>query len=59
MILIEPWCIKKIVAFFNFIQKKEKIIKPKKEEDKVLSISEFVKELGIGREGVIGSYNTE
>lgn len=47
------------MAFFNFIQKKEKIIKPKKEEDKVLSISEFVKELGIGREGVIGSYNTE
>ena len=46
------------MAFFNFIQKK-KNIKPKKEKGKVLSISDFVKELGIGREGVIGSYQTE
>jgi len=50
------------VSFFNF-KKKEKgeVIEKaiKKEDKKVLSVSEFTKELGIGRDGVIGSYDTE
>lgn len=46
----------KFVPFFDFIRKPKVKTEDKK---KVLSISEFVKEFGIGREGVIGSYDTE
>lgn len=54
----------KIVPFFSFLRKPkkeevEKKVDTKKEDKKILSIAEFTKELGIGREGVIGSYETE
>jgi len=50
-----------IFDFTKFFKETTKQAKPKDNDgDKsVLSISEFVKELGIGRDGVIGSYDTE
>ncbi|GAI86268.1 unnamed protein product, partial [marine sediment metagenome] len=50
----------KIVPFLSFLKKRKIIIEKKADsKKKALSISEFTKELGVGREGVIGSYNTE
>lgn len=50
----------KIVPFFDFIKRKSRIQKQAKEEKKrSLTVGEFVSELGIAREGVIGSYDTE
>jgi len=53
----------KFVPFFDFITKpftkKSEVKTEVEDKKKVLSISEFVKEFGIGREGVIGSYETE
>jgi len=50
-----------IFDFAKIFRETKKQAKPKDSDGdrKVLSISEFVKELGIGRDGVIGSYNTE
>lgn len=45
------------MPFFDFLKRKKKIeVKRKK---KVFTIGELTKELGISREGVIGTYNTE
>jgi len=54
----------KIVPFFDFLRKLkkeevEKKVDTEKDKKKVLSIAEFTKELGVGREGVIGSYEAE
>jgi len=45
------------VPLFDFLRKPKK--EPVKDKKKPLSISEFVQEFGIGREGVIGTYETE
>jgi len=52
------------VPFFDFLRKPkkeevEKKVDAEKDKGKVLSIAEFTKELGVGREGVIGSYEAE
>ena len=49
------------MPFFSFLKRKPKKEEVEKKVDtkKVLSIAEFTKELGIGREGVIGTYETE
>jgi len=52
------------VPFFDFLRKTkkeevEKKVDTKESKGKVLSITEFTKELGVGREGVIGSYEAE
>ena len=46
------------MAFFDFLKKPKPSSKEEKER-KVLTIDEFVKELGIAREGVITSYEAE
>ena len=48
------------MAFFNFLKRKP-IKKEVKEEEKknILTIGEFVKEMGIARSGVIGNYESE
>lgn len=48
------------MSFFNFKKKEKKeVIEKKVKKEKVLSVAEFTKELGIGRDGVIGAYETE
>jgi hypothetical protein len=46
------------VPLFDFLKKK-KIKINVEDKSKTLSVSEFIKELGIGRERVVGSYDTE
>ena len=48
------------MPFFDFLRKpKKEVVEKKVDTKKVLSVAEFTKELGIGREGVIGSYEAE
>lgn len=54
---------KKVVPFFSFKRKpkkkEEEVEKKEEKERRTLTIDEFTKELGIGREGIIGSYDSE
>lgn len=48
------------MPFFDFLRKpKKEVVEKKVDTKKVLSIAEFTKELGVGREGIIGSYEAE
>ena len=50
------------MPFFSFLKKSKREEKKPvvgKEDKKALSVSDFTKELGIGRDGVIGSYEVE
>jgi len=43
----------------EYEKEEEKKVDTKEGKGKVLSLAEFTKELGVGREGVIGSYEAE